>query len=117
MQRPQPPKLVAVALLCADIKSHLIIANFTFTVKDAEVGARQRGDELFAELVQRPIAPMTPAANDDDELRKRREAAEPLPLRGVVWGVCCMVLYSCMLIQRCMALYGAVWLYGAGGKA
>ena len=61
MQRPQPPKLVAVALLCADIKSHLIIANFTFTVKDAEVGARQRGDELFAELVQRPIAPMTPA--------------------------------------------------------
>ena len=80
MQRPQPPKLVAVALLCADIKSHLIIANFTFTVKDAEVGARQRGDELFAELVQRPIAPMTPAANDDDELRKRREAAEPLPL-------------------------------------
>ena len=72
---------------------------------------------LFTELVQRPIAPMTPAANDDDELRKRREAAEPLPLRGVVWGVCCMVLYSCMLIQRCMALYGAVWLYGAGGKA
>ena len=38
-------------------------------------------------------------------------------LRGVVWAVCCMVLYGCMLIQRCMALYGAVWLYGAGGKA
>ena len=37
----------------------------------------------------------------------------PLPshrhsLRGVVWGVCCMVLYSCMLIQRCMALYGCM---------
>ena len=29
-------------------------------------------------------------------------------LRGVVWAVCCMVLYSCMLIQRCMALYGCM---------
>ena len=31
-----------------------------------------------------------------------------LCLRGVVWAVCCMVLYSCMLIQRCMALYGCM---------
>ena len=29
-------------------------------------------------------------------------------LRGVVWAVCCMVLYGCMLIQRCMALYGCM---------
>ena len=47
----------------------------------------------------------------------RVRAAMAAVLRGVVWAVCCMVLYSCMLIQRCMALYGAVWLYGAGGKA
>ena len=42
---------------------------------------------------------------------------ERQPLRGVVWAVCCMVLYGCMLIQRCMGMYGDVWLYGAGGKA
>ena len=38
-------------------------------------------------------------------------------LRGVVWAVCCMVLYGCMLIQRCMVLYVAVWLYGARREA
>ena len=42
-------------------------------------------------------------------LAASRRAAAPRFLRGVVWAVCCMVLYSCMLIQRCMALYGAVW--------